>query len=878
MPPVFLYERLLTEFGKRSISEIEIPKYLSENLNPEFELRLYQKEAYQRFICYFEKEFDFKLSPIHLLYNMATGSGKTLIMAGLILYLYEKGYRNFLFFVPSTNIIDKTIDNFLNSASSKFLFRQSISIANRRIEIIKVDNFEASNPDAINICFTTIQKLHSDLHTEKENSLTFEDFKDKRIVLISDEAHHSQALTRRANHNQVEAGFIPTWENTVEEIFKTNSRNLLLEFTATIDYYDSDIVKKYENKIIYRYDLSEFRQDGYSKDVHILKANLDDKDRILQAILLNQYRQDVAGKNGIFLKPVILFKAQRTIAQSEANKKLFHRIIAELTENDIETLRKKLTIPLIQRAFKFYKDHEVSDNQLVQRLKSSFAPKYCLNVNEENLDKKSIKASDRQEIIEQELLLNRLEDKNNEIRAIFAVQKLNEGWDVLNLFDIVRLYTERDTRGNKPGKTTIAEAQLIGRGARYFPFQLDNTQDKYKRKYDDSLENDLRIIEQLHYHSIDDSKYISELRSVLKEKGIIDDDEEEFTLFLKDNFTKHKLFKSGMVYKNEKVIKSYSYVNSFEDLGVKKKNFEHTILSGSGSDRAVFTEEDDGIPEKIKSRDISLRDIEPYIIRNALVRNPYFTFQNIKKSFPNVNSLSEFITSPQYLSGLSITLSGNENDVNNPSQLIKYQAVCELLTKLEKEINGCITEFVGTYNFEPYPINKVFEPTTKLKLNKKSERANGDDAFLKDKDWYVFNANYGTSEEKSFVKTLDRCIDELKKHYKEVFLLRNERKLKIHNFKDGKAFEPDFLLYLIKQNGDEVTYQLFIEPKAKFLQAHEPWKNEFLKEIQKKFKDEILTFSAHSKYKIIGIPFYNNEDDNEFKKNLFESLNINSGT
>ncbi len=104
MPHVFLYGTLLTEFGKRYISEIEIPKHLTENLNPEFELRPYQKEAFQRFICYYENEFDFKLSPIHLLYNMATGSGKTLIMAGFIIYLYGKRYPNFFFFFPSTNI------------------------------------------------------------------------------------------------------------------------------------------------------------------------------------------------------------------------------------------------------------------------------------------------------------------------------------------------------------------------------------------------------------------------------------------------------------------------------------------------------------------------------------------------------------------------------------------------------------------------------------------------------------------------------------------------------------------------------------------------------------------------------------------------------
>ena len=47
---------------------------------------------------------------------------------------------------------------------------------------------------------------------------------------------------------------------------------------------------------------------------------------------------------------------------------------------------------------------------------------------------------------------------------------LYEEYDVLNLFDIVRCYTTRDSKAGKPGKTTIAEAQLIGRGAWYFPF------------------------------------------------------------------------------------------------------------------------------------------------------------------------------------------------------------------------------------------------------------------------------------------------------------------------------------------------------------------------------------------------------------------------
>lgn len=66
---------------------------------------------------------------------MATGSGKTLIMAGLMLYLYDQGYRNFLFFVNSTNIINKTRDNFLNTIATKYLFSESVRINNRSIRI-----------------------------------------------------------------------------------------------------------------------------------------------------------------------------------------------------------------------------------------------------------------------------------------------------------------------------------------------------------------------------------------------------------------------------------------------------------------------------------------------------------------------------------------------------------------------------------------------------------------------------------------------------------------------------------------------------------------------------------------------------------------------
>ena len=105
----------------------------------------------------------------------------------------------------------------------------------------------------------------------------------------------------------------------------------MLEFTATLDYAHPAIVNKYRNKVIIRYDLPEFRNDRFSKDVTLVYSDFDLEDRIIQALVLSQYKQEVAAKHRLNLKPVILFKAQRTIAQSQENKETFHKIIDGLT-------------------------------------------------------------------------------------------------------------------------------------------------------------------------------------------------------------------------------------------------------------------------------------------------------------------------------------------------------------------------------------------------------------------------------------------------------------------------------------------------------------------------------------------------------------------
>ncbi len=854
----FLYDILLNEFGRREISKVTIPKIISENLNPRFEIRPYQKEAFQRFFLFYENSFGGKQNkPYHLNFNMATGSGKTLIMAGLILSLFEKGYRNFIFFVNSTNIIEKTKDNFLNSPSLKYLFaNHTLTYEGKEIKLNEVQNFEAGNRDNINISFTTIQKLHGDLTTPKENSITIEDFKEYKVVLIADEAHHFNTATRNGDNELFES-----WENTVLKILGQNNDNILLEFTATLDLEHPEILRKYQNKIIFKYNLKQFRLEGYSKEINLLRSNFEQSDRILQAIILSQYKQEVATTHGVNVKPVILFKAKRTIAESEENKKKFHHLIENLTNKQIEHIALNSTVPIIKAAFAFFESHNISYEILKSRLKSNFEESKCISANNDLEKEKN------------QIVLNSLEHPDNPYRAIFAVQKLNEGWDVLNLFDIVRLYVGRDSKGNQVGATTISEAQLIGRGARYFPFKVSNDQEFFSRKYDKDLSNDLRVLEELYYHAQEDSRYISELTSALVESGIYENEENlvEKELILKDSFKKTKFYKTGLVHYNEKVPKSFNHVKSIADMGVSRRNFEIKLHSGAGGIITVLEETKDSKEAESakKPLEIELKGIQHHIKRRVLCDNPFFRFESLKKYFKNLKSLSEFIDSNEYLNSLSITLVSTDKQLKELTNKDYYYALGKLLNQIEDEIKGNLTEYVGTRSFKYSSIHSIFQNKT-IRINKNDERLSGQEEVVGEADWYVYNANYGTTEEKAFVKMFAQRYEHLKKTFKEIYLVRNERVLKIFNFEDGQAFEPDFILFAKQKEGEQLIYQVFIEPKGSGFIAKDMWKERFLKEIRElKTTIEIST----DKYLITGVPFYNNENENEFKIAFEEALN-----
>ena len=89
------------------------------------------------------------------LFRMATGSGKTDIMAASILALYkELGIQRFLFTTNLKSVLRKTVDNLLNINSPKYLFSSRINIDGYPLRVIQVDDnedFPINDPNPIYI-------------------------------------------------------------------------------------------------------------------------------------------------------------------------------------------------------------------------------------------------------------------------------------------------------------------------------------------------------------------------------------------------------------------------------------------------------------------------------------------------------------------------------------------------------------------------------------------------------------------------------------------------------------------------------------------------------------------------------------------------------
>ena len=858
-----------------------IPDYITQNLK--FPLRPYQKEAVGRYL-YYKRDENNRKKPEQVLYNMATGSGKTLLMAAIILEKFKQGERNFIFFVNNDNILTKTRANFLPNEMGKYLFADKITIDNQVVGVREVTDFSDSQPDSINIVFTTIQKLHQDLNIPRENRLTYEQFEDLSLVLLADEAHHLNAGLGKKEKDENDS-----WTATIENIQSTARKSSLFEFTATIDLANPDIAKKYEKSLIFKYDLKEFRLDKYSKDVLFHLVDNELPTRMLQAIIISQYRKKIALKHGINLKPLVLFKSQK-IAENKGNLEAFLDMLANLSVEQVQS-QKNLTANdeeqknILEKAFAFFEESGLSFQDLIEELQEDFRRERLLVIDGKNKTSNNL------------VELNTLELPSNEIRAIFAVDMLNEGWDVLNLFDIVRLYDIRDGKTTKngfvAGNTTNAEKQLIGRGARYYPFVIDNQiEEKFIRKFDENENNELRVIEQLHYHSANNPRYISELKQVLRESGIFDDvNLEERELKLKESFKQTRTYTEGLVWMNKRL--SYQeYVEqrqeSLLDTSFIPSSFEVSLPTFNTRDFEAFSEDDIFATDSTNTLNFEFgKEITSNIVRAAINRNKQYTFKNLQKAFFGLSGVSAFI---EMLSKVNIIVESSLSQISELTSDQKLYIAEQLLYSIEKDIVPTEERFYGSANFESVPVREVFEENI---LRKYTVNVNGNAEFGRSQktkseteifenidqlDWYAYDDNFGTSEEKYLVRAIRELMNDLQEKWSDIYLLRNEKAVKIYSFDEGRAFEPDFILLANDKKVGNTSWQIFIEPKGSqfldsnntFKNSKEGWKEKFLLQITE--RDEARTLLDDERYRIVGLPFFNNEMSREVVNSNLKDL------
>lgn len=898
---------------KRLPEKLAIPEFITHNLK--YDLFEWQREALENFLIFQDPQTELedfpeiKNRPTHLLFNMATGAGKTLMMAALILYYFDKGYRHFLFFVNQNNIVDKTENNFIDPTHAKFLFIEKILQGDTVIPIRKVEIFSQYS-DGIEIKFTTIQKLYNDIHTERENQTTLADLHELNLVMLGDEAHHLNAqtkngksapldfeaeITNKTNSDEVER---KGWEHMVLELLLNKngkpSENVLLEFTATLPE-NAEVQEKYRDKIIAKFDLKDFLSKGYTKAINLISSTFTKKERVLHALLFAWYRHQIALKHGIAnFKPVMLFRS-KTIDESWSDYREFLQWSQNIQGSDFEFLN-RLSGNLkadeneneqgktrTEQALAFMREQGLETSHIADWIRQSYQAHNVIITNSQTNKTKKEKTDENTE-----KLLNNLEAVDNPVRAIFTVDRLTEGWDVLNLFDIVRLYEGQNGGGSnkKSGKTasaTVSEKQLIGRGVRYSPFVFGDKLPN-KRKFDEDLQHELRVLEELFYYTHDEqSRYISELKAELRKDGFLPENSDKVLveIGLKPEFAQDESFKNILIWVNEKQANLNAKTNNADSLKANPQTIVFTTHGSQVVQETQFSadEKDEKSQQIGKSgsshEPITIAKMEKHIFNKALHikgkrANSLFHFNQLQTKL-NIASRDELQT--DLLKDWKIKFLGLDNNQKiSPDD--KLQACLNVLDKVEAHLNQSDKPFVGTTEFTSKKLWDIFSQPKQKWVNATDIKQ----SVIQNHDWYVMDNFIGNNLEEQLINYIVNELKNLQANY-DVKLIRNEEVLKLANFDNGDGFMPDFILLLkdkhqstVNQTDHLLHYQIFIEPKGEHLIATDSWKQDFLNAITTQYGKNRILQKDTPHYRLIGLPFFADKEKNPKQYDKFDQL------
>jgi len=241
--------------------------------------------------------------------------------------------------------------------------------------------------------------------------------------------------------------------------------------------------------------------------------------------------------------------------------------------------------------------------------------------------------------------------------------------------------------------------------------------------------------------------------------------------------------------------------------------------------------------------------------------NKNFYFDKLKKAYPKLTSISEFIG---ILGERKVKITALADKLNNLTSEDSLFICKEILKSLDLPIKQEQERIIVSKHFNPKKAGKSFETNIPRKYTKKPEIKEYNYGY----DWYVYENSVLTDEEVHFIGWFETFISDLQANgWNEIYLARNEKAVKLFSWLQndslGEGFEPDFILFMEKAGKEYVFY---IEPKGDWAYdkvngnfGKEQWKEDLLLEIEQVVLTQQQKMTDNKNWMLIGFPFYNKE-------------------
>ncbi len=401
-----------------------------------------------------------KLGRWDSLLDIVTGGGKTVIMAGLISYLWQvRSHQTFLILVPNTIVRERVKDDFEVRNPSyafwefPFFINGQDNAPDRLVCKVLRDASDATSIRDANVVVTNIHQLYEGRQSQALEVLLADSVGE--LVILNDEAHNAAADQYR-------------------EVLKLLRRKTVarIDLTATPFRLDKQDLDTYPP--IYEYHVQQAMRDGVVKQIIVTKPDIESVKlqyeewdesnqviRTLDAVEMPWEQIERELQRGGAVRFVTAKNARRQqlqIAQStldyqrkcvplnQYNRRQWEplMLVVALSQNDACQIYETL-----QKAPFGYKPDElllVHSRQDEVENKKAFL-----------LGRKSAEGLDKPDAD--------LWQRTRAVRVVIAVSMLREGWDVRNIA-VVCLFRKFSYQRKGDRIHTVYGPQIIGRGLR----------------------------------------------------------------------------------------------------------------------------------------------------------------------------------------------------------------------------------------------------------------------------------------------------------------------------------------------------------------------------------------------------------------------------